>query len=145
MRLLKPRRVIETGTHDGLGSLVILGALDRNARDHGIEGQLVSLDLDPRAGWMVGLHPRFTRVIGSTSETLAPALREKTDILLHDSDHSYEYERFELSLAAEAGVPTLLSDNSHVTMALRDVCGERGGYYSSFKSVPGSISILAVG
>ena len=136
VRLLKPRRVIETGTHDGLGSLVILAALDRNGREHDIEGQLVSLDLDPRAGWMVGRHPRFTRIIGSTSETLAPALREQTDILLHDSDHSYEYERFELSLAAEAMVPTLLSDNSHVTTALRDVCRERGGHYSFFQERP---------
>ena len=135
VRQLKPRRVIETGTHDGLGSLVLLAALERNAAE-GADGRLVSLDLDPHTGWMVGSDPRFERVIGSTRETLPQALAEPADLFLHDSDHRYEHEYFELDAAARAGVPVLLSDHSQESTALADVCREHGGRYSFVPEVP---------
>ncbi|MFN8160108.1 MAG: class I SAM-dependent methyltransferase [Solirubrobacterales bacterium] len=136
VRLVRPRRIIETGTHDGLGSLTVIAALERNAREHGTDGHLVSLDLDPHAGWMVGADPRFSLIVGPITDTLGPALAEPVDLFLHDSDHSYEHEYFELSLAAGAGVPILLSDNSHATTALRDLCAEKGGAYSFFRERP---------
>lgn len=135
VRHLKPKRVIETGTHDGLGSLVLLAALERNAAE-GHDGRLVSLDIDPHTGWMVGVDPRFERVIGPSRETLPRVLEEPADLLLHDSDHRYEYEHFELDSAARAGVPVLLSDHSQESTALADVCREHGGRYSFVREVP---------
>lgn len=135
VRHVKPRRVIETGTHDGLGSLVLLAALERNAAE-GADGSLVSLDLDPHTGWMVGSDPRFERVIGPTRETLTDVLAEPADLFLHDSDHRYGNERFELEAAAAAGVPVLLSDHSQESTALADVCRERGARYGFVREVP---------
>lgn len=138
VRLVQPTRVIETGIHDGLGSLVLLAALDRNAED-GVEGELVSFDVDRTSGWMVGDHPRWSRRIESTTTGLETALREApTQIFLHDSLHTYEHEHFELSTAARfldrAGV--LLSDNSHATSALSDVCERDGLRYEYFAERP---------
>jgi hypothetical protein len=135
VRQLKPRRVVETGTHDGLGSLVLLAALARNAEE-GHDGRLVSLDIDPHTGWMVGPDPRFERVIGPTRETLPAVLEEPADLFLHDSDHRYDSEYFELDSAARAGVPVLLSDHSQESTALADVCREHGGHYSFIREVP---------
>lgn len=135
VRMTKPKRVIETGTHDGLGSLVLLAALERNAQE-GHEGRLISLDVDAHSGWMVGEDERFEQVIGSTRETLPEVLSEPADLLLHDSDHRYEHEYFELDSAAAAGVPVLLSDHSQESTALDDVCRKHGGRYSFWAERP---------
>jgi len=135
VRALKPARVVETGTHDGIGSLVLLAALERNAAE-GSDGRLVSLDIDPHTGWMVGDNPRFERVIGPTRETLPKVLAEPAGLFLHDSDHLYETEHFELAAAAAAGVPVLLSDHSQESTALADVCREHGGRYGYVREVP---------
>ena len=64
-RAVKPRVVVETGIYQGLGSLVLLRALDRNAAE-GVDGRLISVDLDETSGWLVPnrLRDRWTRVIG---------------------------------------------------------------------------------
>src|SRR5439155_10300973 len=48
VRALRPRRVVETGIHDGLGSTALLAALRRNG-----SGELVSIDPKPGTGWLV--------------------------------------------------------------------------------------------
>lgn len=138
VRLLQPTRVVETGIHDGLGSLVLLSALERNAQE-GKEGSLVSFDIDATAGWIVGRHPRWSRRIESTRTGLATALEEApVQMFLHDSLHTYEHERFELECAA-GQLPAgglLVSDNSHGTSALHDVCVAHGFRYSYFAERP---------
>ena len=52
-RLLKPALIVETGVHDGLGSLLLLRALERNALE-GASGRLVSFDVNPAAGGWPG-------------------------------------------------------------------------------------------
>lgn len=52
-RLAKPSRVIEAGIHDGIGSLVLLAALERT-RGECAPGELVSTDVDDTAGRIVG-------------------------------------------------------------------------------------------
>ncbi len=51
-RELKPAVVVETGIKDGLGSVLLLRALQRNAAE-GSPGRLISFDLYPDKGWLV--------------------------------------------------------------------------------------------
>ena len=70
-RAVKPRLVVETGIKHGLGALVLLVALQRNARE-GSEGRLVSFDVDPFSGWVVPDRLRYNwePVIASTFDAL---------------------------------------------------------------------------
>lgn len=134
VRLLRPERIIETGIHDGIGSLVLLAALDRNG-----SGELVSTDIDRSAGWIVGEHPRWSRRILTDPQDLEDILAETPfQIFLHDSLHTPEHERFELTAAAKrmgrSGV--LISDNSHATDVLESVCSEVGRTYSFWHERP---------
>jgi hypothetical protein len=138
-RVLKPELVIETGVHDGLGSLVLLRALERNAQD-GAPGRLVSFDINPAAGWIVGAHPLWELRIESTRAGLHAVLgaRPPVGLFIHDSLHTYENERYELRAAAAALASNgaLISDNSHVTRALADTCEEFGLRYYEFHERP---------
>jgi hypothetical protein len=136
-RLLQPKVVMETGIHDGLGSLVFLAALHRNRQD-GVDGRLVSFDIDPACGWIVGDHPRWSKRIGDTAVTLPEAIAEAVpDLFLHDSLHTYEHEMMELEAVASAAPDcVLLSDNSHATTALSDLSGAHGRRYSLFLEKP---------
>ena len=49
MRALRPQVAVETGVYHGLGSLVLLRALERNAAD-GAPGELLSFDVTPQTG-----------------------------------------------------------------------------------------------
>jgi hypothetical protein len=136
-RTVKPQLAIETGVHDGLGSLLLLRALERNQAE-GAPGRLVSFDVNPAAGWLVQprQHPLWElRIEPATTglpEVLAAA--PPLGVLIHDSLHTYENERAEFELAvphlAENGV--LISDNAHGTRALPDVCSDHGLLYAEF-------------
>jgi len=52
VRIRKPRVAVQTGTHHGLGSAVLLSALARNAAE-GEEGVLLDLDVRADTGWLV--------------------------------------------------------------------------------------------
>jgi predicted O-methyltransferase YrrM len=125
VRLIKPRLVVETGVHDGLGSLLLLRALERNVQE-GHPGRLVSFDVNPAAGWLVGSHPLWSFRIQASRDALLEMLcdRAEIDMFLYDGWHSYECERAELQMVAphltQSGV--LLSDDAQVTGALADVC-----------------------
>ena len=63
VRWLKPRLVVETGTADGLGSAALARALHRNEAE-GVSGQLLTFDIDPNAGWLLGEQaPRGARIV----------------------------------------------------------------------------------
>lgn len=138
-RTLKPALVVETGVHDGLGSLVLLRALERNAAD-GHPGRLVSFDVNPAAGWIVGSDPLWELRIEATATGLAPVLERHgpLGLFIHDSLHTYENERFELHAAAAhlspAGV--LVSDNAHATRAFEDTCADLGLECRLFRERP---------
>jgi Methyltransferase domain len=135
-RALKPELVIETGVHDGLGSLLLLRALERNGQD-GAHGRLVSFDINPAAGWFVGGHPlwelRIEPAVDGMPEVLADG--PPLGVFIHDSLHSYENERSELEFAAARLAPSgvLITDNAHGTRALADTCEEHGLRYSEFR------------
>jgi len=126
VRALRPELVVETGIHDGIGSALLLRALERNGT-----GELWSFDLHAHRGQRVPheLRGRWRMVIGSTRDTLQPTLLgREVDVFIHDSDHSYENERFELETALAHGADpvVLFTDNAHVTPALRELCDEHG-------------------
>jgi hypothetical protein len=140
VRLTRPALVVETGTHDGLGTCVLARALQRNVRE-GSPGRLKTFDVDPKAGWLVPdwLREHVDVEIGDTRTELPTHLAgEHVGLFLHDSLHTYEHERFELSCALEhADVRlVLLSDNAHATTALRDLCKEAGADYAFFAERP---------
>ncbi len=135
VRLLKPRVVIETGVQDGLGSSVLLRALERN-RAEGMDGKLIGIDIVLSSGWLIParLRDRFTLVV-EDSKTALPRLadQETVDLFIHDSDHSYERELGEYQAIRKA-LPTdgvVISDNAHGTDALKrfSEAHSRGFYY----------------
>jgi hypothetical protein len=139
-RILKPELIVETGIHDGLGSRLLLLALRRN-RAEGTPGELLSIDIDDRSGALVekDLRDHWRPVFGSTYDVLGPAIAgRKVGMLIHDSDHTYECERFEFETAlASASDPiALISDNAHATSALPDLAAERDLPYGYFHEEP---------
>jgi predicted O-methyltransferase YrrM len=139
-RILKPALIVETGIHDGLGSVLLLRALERNDREAS-PGRLVSVDINPNSGWLVNerLRERWTPIFGSTFDVLEPTVAaSEVGMIVHDSEHTYECERFEFTTALAHAAPTvaLVSDNAHATSALRDVCAEIGIEYSFFRERP---------
>ena len=131
VRLTQPALVIETGVHDGLGSLLLLRALERNA-----EGRLVSFDINPTAGWLAGEHAQWELRIEAARDGLPAVLADgpALGVFVHDSLHTYENERAEFELAAPLLAPggVLITDNAHGTRALADVCEAHGLSYSEF-------------
>jgi hypothetical protein len=132
-RALKPEVIVETGIYMGLGSLVLLRALERNAQE-GHPGELLSFDSNPLAGWLVRdeLRGRWRRVVGLTSRTLVPALAGRcVGMLLHDTAHTQETQRieFEAALANAAPRLVLVDGSGGYVPTLEQLCAERDGSY----------------
>jgi predicted O-methyltransferase YrrM len=138
-RALRPQRVIEIGAHDGLGSMLLLRALELNHRD-GSPGRLVSFDVNPAAGWLVGEHPLWELRIQSSDEGLAEVVSPAAplDMLIYDGWHTFEAEYADLRAAANHLSPdgVLVSDDAQVTHALAHLCEELGFDYSEFQELP---------
>ena len=140
IRAQHPKVVVETGVHDGLGSIAILRALDRNAAQ-GFDGRLISFDVNPRAGWLIpsSLRKRHDLVIGDSLAFMPSSVGDRTiDVFIHDSNHSFQHESSELELASAAAVAktVFMSDNAHATTALRDFATEHGLQFSFWQEHP---------
>jgi hypothetical protein len=141
IRHARPSLVVETGTHDGLGTTLIAHALRRNA-DEGHPGRLWTFDIDDGSGWLVpdDLRELIDFHFGDSATTLPQMLAgADVEVFIHDSAHTYEHELFELELAVSHRPPdgmTLISDNAHVTDALRAVCAKAGGQFRFFREQP---------
>jgi hypothetical protein len=130
VRLAKPGLVVETGIRSGLGSLALLCALRRNAAE-GHDGELISVDRDPTAGWLVPSHlrPLWSQLVGTGTEVLPAALSGRTvGCFIHDTVHSYENQRDEFAIAVEhADDPVVLLDSGGgQTAALEEICRASG-------------------
>jgi hypothetical protein len=137
-RATRPALIIETGVHDGLGSLVLLRALERNVEE-GHPGRLVSFDINPQAGWLVGSHPLWDLRIQDSRVGLPHVLQHAGDLgmFIYDGWHAYDDERNDLVVATQhlAADGVLLSDDAH-SHALSDVCREHGLLYYEFREAP---------
>lgn len=140
VRHLKPRLLVETGIHDGLGSSILLRALERNAAE-GIDGRLISFDIRPDVGWLIPeeLRLRHDVRIGNSLTLLRPAIGDRSvDFFIHDSDHRYEYETAEFETVMPFTKPgaVLLSDNAHAGDAFEDFCGRHGLEFRYWHEIP---------
>jgi Methyltransferase domain len=127
-RVLKPELIVETGVWYGLGSAVLLRALELNELE-GAPGQLLGFDPDPSAGWLV--HPRHRErwrlVQDPTEVSLAGELAEReVGLFISDTPSSHDREAHEFSVAfARAARPAvLLAANGEFTPALADLARE---------------------
>jgi len=139
-RILRPSIVVETGVHDGLGSAVLLRALERNAAD-GAPGRLVSFDVRSDVGWLVpdALRTFWTLVTGDSVTGIRDSCEAGTvGLFVHDSLHTYEHEHAELSAVIHAmqRPSALISDNAHATTALEDFCASRDIPFARFLERP---------
>lgn len=139
-RAVKPRLVVETGIKHGLGALVLLVALQRNARE-GSEGRLVSFDVDPFSGWVVPDRLRYNwePVIASTFDALETTLAgREVDLFICDTPPDYEIESFEMRTALRHAAPgiVLIAGNGDRTSVLPELAAERGGEYHYFTERP---------
>jgi hypothetical protein len=140
VRATKPRLAVETGVHDGLGSAVILRALERNAEE-GSGGVLLSFDIRSDVGWLVPswLRGRYELRIADALATLGEAVADRrVDFFVHDSDHRYEHEtgEFEAVLPLTGPGAMLISDNSHAGTAFRDFCARHAFDFSFWREAP---------
>lgn len=139
-RSLKPRLIVEAGVYQGLGSLILLRALERNAEE-GVRGELLSIDLDPGAGWIVEprLTARWRRVVGTTAEVLERELEGRSvDMLIHDTPHTYENAKleFDLALSHAADRLVLVDSSGGKTPALEETCAKSRGTRRHFRERP---------
>jgi hypothetical protein len=131
VRMIRPSVVVEAGIRDGLGTAVLLRALERNDAD-GAPGRLLGFDIEPASGWLVSeqlSRGRFEKHIGDIAELLPAVLRDvEVDLFVHDTLKTPEHERFELETAVEHGAKRLIlyTDDDSVTGALAAVCAEHG-------------------
>ena len=140
VRVVKPSFVVETGIHDGLGSLMLLRALERNAQE-GPDGRLLSIDLDPGAGWLVpdDQRERWTPVFGPIESDLEGALGDRAvDVFIHESDHNEPLQRFEFSLALRHAAQRLfvIDSSGRELPVLTELCAERDGEHFLFAERP---------
>ena len=140
VRSLRPKLVVECGIYTGVGSLVLLRALDRN-REEGDPGTLLSIDSDPTMGWAVPpeLEAGWTTVTGMTSEVLEDCIEgRRVDILIHDTPHTYENQMHEFSTALRHAAErlVLIDSSGGQTPALRELCSRHDGCYRYFREVP---------
>lgn len=127
IRILKPKVVVETGVHQGMGSYVICRALEMNELE-GYEGHALGTEINPNCGQLIPKRLRrfSTIIIGDSLESLNE-LETKVDVFINDSNHDLEYEYKEyLAIQKKLSKRNLIiGDNSHASNSLRKYCHER--------------------
>lgn len=126
VRIRKPETVVETGVANGMSSFFILHALRSNG-----SGKLYSIDIssdvgvllddDERAAWELRvLSGRF----GVADFARALADLPPLDMFLHDSDHSYVWQKMECEQASLRMAPDglVLSDDMDWSLGFIDYC-----------------------
>lgn len=139
VRARRPALVVEAGVLDGLASLVVLRALERNAQE-GAPGRLVSLDVMPGAGSLVAPHlrERWTLHVADSRTGIPAAVgEERVDLFVSDSLPDSAHVRAELDAVLARAAPTL--DVIQVwgqLEALHDVGRELGVPVTVFRERP---------
>ena len=138
VRATKPKIVVETGVHQGIGAVTLIRALEKNALE-GFPGRYFGTDIDPGAGALVSGKFRDTGQVlyGDSLESLGK-LSEEIDLFVNDSDHSAEYEsrEYELIDAKLSKGALILGDNSHATDSLINYSQSKGRGFLLFREEP---------
>lgn len=138
VRAFKPKFVVETGVHHGVGACVLTSALIRNKAE-GFQGEYLGTDIDPGAGSLF-TEPYASEgkiVYGDSIQTLS-SLKTPVDLFINDSSHDAQYEADEYSTILNHLAPRsiIIGDNSHVTSKLNDFSRETGRPFVFFKEAP---------
>tara|TARA_B110001450_G_C17571493_1_gene460968 strand:- start:73 stop:918 length:846 start_codon:yes stop_codon:yes gene_type:complete len=119
-RALKPKIIVETGVHHGVGACVLTRALMIN-NDEGFQGKYIGIDINRNMGklFQSPLNDFGQILYGDSLESLNK-LNCEIDLFINDSDHSASYEMKEYELVNHKLSPQaiILGDNSHVTNEL---------------------------
>lgn len=138
IRIFKPKVVVETGVHQGVGSCIIAAALIKNLEE-GFIGQYFGLDNNKNSGKLfVTPYSKVGKIIYGDAISTLQLFENKIDLFINDSDHSAEYEKGEyetikLKLSEHA---IIIGDNSHSTDELRDFSRVNQRKFIFFKEIP---------
>lgn len=138
VRALKPRLVIETGVHQGIGAVTIIRALEKNSEE-GSPGKYLGTDIDPQAGVLVtGKFLETGRVLFGDSIATLRSVSDEIDLFVNDSDHSAEYEaeEYEVVQARLSKSAVILGDNSHATSSLMEFSAKQQRRFLLFREDP---------
>jgi len=138
IRAIKPKMVLETGVHQGVGAVLICRALILNSAE-GSLGNYIGVDIDPKAGILLkDEYATKGEVIFSDAIQAIDALTEKIDMFISDSDHDNTYELMEYEHIRNKLAPgaIILADNSHATRALADFSLESHRNFIFFREEP---------
>jgi predicted O-methyltransferase YrrM len=138
VRATKPKLVIETGVHHGIGASIICEALALNSRE-GSSGRYLGTDYDSNAGRLVKQnYPAIGTVLYGDSIASLEKITDEVDLFINDSDHDAEYEANEYltitTKLSKRGI--ILGDNSHVTTELLEYSLKYSRKYLFFSEVP---------
>ena len=122
-RLVKPKVIVETGVANGVSTYFLLNAIKYNDC-----GKLYSIDVSQDVGSILSINERVGWNLIILDSINAKGLRRKLsfldniDLFIHDSDHSYKWQKLEYSLALEkmAQQSFLLSDDVDSSYAFMD-------------------------
>lgn len=126
VRFLRPEIVVETGVANGHSSFFILNALMANN-----SGILHSIDREQNVGSLLRagdrerwcLHTLERQRLKKSFVQILESL-PSIGLFLHDSDHTYAWQRFELEAALKRLAPSgvLVSDDCDASYAFVDFC-----------------------
>lgn len=137
-RALKPRVVVETGVHHGVGACLLASALIRN-REEGFDGRYIGTEINKDSGHLFkDIFSSVGEIIYDDSITTLKKIDTPIDLFINDSDHSTTYEAREYDTVkdkmSESGV--ILGDNAHVTDSLREFSEANGRHFIFFSEQP---------
>jgi Methyltransferase domain len=141
VRARKPALIVETGVYEGLGSLVLLTATERNAAEGGPDARVIGIDSDPRAGRLVPNHlkHRWERVVGLSTDVMEDAIGDRlVDVLVHDTLHTREIQEHEFGVALRhaAAALTIVEGSGGQVDVLGRLCDEHRTRLWHFTPVP---------
>ncbi len=127
IRTIKPLHVVETGVANGHSSFIILKAMERNNL-----GKLFSIDISNNVGGLLtqNMKNRWELIVTQPKKAKFREVFKnlpKTDVFLHDSNHSFSWQKFEyklfLSRLSKGGF--ILSDDINDSYAFYDFIKEK--------------------
>ena len=138
IRIYKPKLVVETGVHHGVGACVIAAALMKNSQE-GYLGKYLGTDIDLKAGGLFTTpYKSFGEIIYGDSISTLRQLESEIDIFINDSGHDvlYEYQEYQTINSKLAENFVILGDNSHVSSSLYQFAKENNYKYVFFSEKP---------
>jgi len=147
VRIMKPKFVVETGVHHGVGALVINSALLKN-RNEGHFGKYLGTDINPQSGeLLVNPYNQNSSIVIGDSITTLQNVEVDIDLFINDSDHNSDYEAREYSTISDklSSNAIILGDNCHASDSLRLFSAKTNRHFIFFKEEPFNHFYLGAG